>query len=147
MVGEIRYLERYKQLFNHSPWDGILPNGITPSDIDVVFDNKMRARLLFCEFTCKETLWEQKPYGQRTLYMQLLRTNNYENACVLCNHNVPAEQQINSIIDVLSFQMMRIPNRSGEVKFYPSRDKAYDGSKWLDFVKMFYGLDNELGAW
>lgn len=58
--GSIRNLERYKQLYEHSKWYGLLPRGITPSDIDVVFDFKLRARMLFCEFTTACTTWDQK---------------------------------------------------------------------------------------
>jgi hypothetical protein len=142
--GAIQNPERYKQLYDHSDWYGVLPNRITPSDIDVVFDNKLNARILFCDFTSAFTLWKQKKPGQKILYEQLLRTNNYANACVLCYHEVPVDAEINTLTDVKSFHVMRITNRDGCIRFFPNEHEAYSGDLWSGFVKSFYGLS---GAW
>jgi hypothetical protein len=137
--GAVRNEALYRQGYDHSAWGDILPRRITPSDIDVVFDNLERARVLFCEFTRNEC-WADKPFGQRTLYMQLLRTNNYQNACVLCHHCVDG-RDIDSLTDVQSFHVMRCNN--GEIEYM----EVIDGCLWGEFVKAFYGLENTWGQW
>ena len=143
--GEIRNKARYFQGFNHCSWANVLPRNITPSDIDVVFDNARNARQLFCEYTSNGELWTDKPYGQRCMYMQALQTNNYANACVLCSHSVPANQEIDSMRDVDSFHVMR--RVYGKVKYFPSETAPYSGADWVEFLKAFYGLENRWGTW
>lgn len=137
--GAVRSREAYRQGYDHTEWQ-FLPNRITPSDIDVVFDNQLRARQLFCEYS-RVRSWDEKPFGQRLVYMQLLNTNNYGNACVLCCHRVPASDDIRSLSDVVSFHVMR--NHCKTIEFLP----IYDGSLWPEFVKSFYGLENKWGEW
>ena len=143
--GEVRHRARFAQQIEHNGWCDVLPRSITPSDIDVVFDNMMRSRTLFCEFSSAVFLWDGKEKGQRYLYQQLLKTNNYQNACVLCHHNVPIEKNVNSLRDVVSFHVMRA-NR-GLIYFLPSESEAFPGTLWVDFVNSFYGLENNWGAW
>lgn len=143
--GAIRNRDRYKQCYDHSAWGVFLPNKITPSDIDVVFDYRLCARQLHCEFSVEAMLWSQKPFGQRCLYEQLLRTSNYNNACALCNHDVPTGVDINSLADVDSFHVMRCVK--GEICYFPSADKAFGGELWGDFVRAFYGMENKWGDW
>lgn len=45
--GEVRHPARFAQQVEHRGWCDVLPRNISPSDIDVVFDNMMRARTLF----------------------------------------------------------------------------------------------------
>lgn len=137
--GAVRNQETYRQGYDHTEWQ-FLPRKITPSDIDVVFDNQLRARHLFCEYT-RLRLWDEKPWGQKLLYQQLLNTNNYGNACVLCCHNVPPSRDIRSMSDVLSFHVMR--NFCQRVECLP----IYDGDLWPEFVKAFYGIKNKWGEW
>ncbi len=143
--GEVKHRARFAQQIEHNGWCDILPRNITPSDIDVVFDNMMLARMLFCEFSSAVSIWGGKPVGQRYAYQQLLKTNNYQNGCVLCRHDVPVGQNVNSLRDVVSFHLMRA-NR-GLVYFLPSETEPFHGSIWVDFVKSFYGLENNWGAW
>lgn len=143
--GEVQYRERFEQQVEHNGWCDILPNKITPSDIDVAFDNMARARHLFCEFSSVASLWSEKKWGQQLLYMQLLRTNNYANASVLCKHHVPIGQSVKSLNDVDSFQVMRAKN--GLIYYMPSKEETFPGTLWVDFVKSFYGLENNWGAW
>jgi len=143
--GSIRHKARYFQGFDHSGWGGVLERNITPSDIDVVFDNKLHGRTLFCEFSSSVDLWKDKPSGQRILYMQLLRTTNYSSAAVLCRHNTPADTPVNSLLDVVSFHVMRCVG--GQVVCTPSDSKPFPGGDWVEFVKCFYGLENGFGTW
>ena len=143
--GEVRYPERFAQQVEHAGWNGVLPRKITPSDIDVVFDNMLMARTLFCEFSSAVSLWGCKPSGQRYLYQQLLKTNNYRNGSVLCYHKTPVEKNVNSFADVISFHVMRA--NSGVIYFMPSEAESFPGTLWVDFVKSFYGLENNWGAW
>jgi hypothetical protein len=143
--GEVRHPARFAQQVVHAGWNGVLPRKITPSDIDVVFDNKLLARTLFCEFSCVAALWRDKEYGQQCLYQQLLKTNNYRNGSVLCYHRIPVEKNVNSFTDVISFHVMRA-NR-GFVYFLPSETETFPGTIWVDFVKSFYDLENNWGVW
>ena len=143
--GSVRHAARYKQGYDHSSWASVLPRKITPSDIDVVFDNLLHGRQLFCEFTSREALWTEKAHGQRVLYQQILRTTNYSSACVLCFHSVPSHLLIDSLKDVNSFHVMRCVD--GEVVYTPGDKRTFHGSLWTDFVKSFYGLENGFGTW
>jgi len=143
--GAIRNRERYFQGYDHSAWSKVLPRNITPSDIDVVFDNARNARVMFCEFSSQARVWRDKPQGQRLLYQQLLSTNNYANASVICYHNTPSAKDIDTLSGVLSFHVMR--KKRGEVIYLPAEDKAYAGDLWPDFVLSFYGCDTRFGAW
>jgi len=100
--GEVKHRARFAQQVEHNGWCDILPRNITPSDIDVVFDNMLMTRMLFCEFSSAVSLWGCKSGGQRYLYQQLLKTNNYRNGCVLCRHNVSVERNVNSLNDAVS---------------------------------------------
>ena len=143
--GTVKYRDRFAQQVEHDGWCDILPRNITPSYIDVVFDNMRLARVLFCEFSSAVSLWGGKPGGQRYLYQQLLKTNNYKNGCVLCRHDVPVERNVNSFKDVVSFHVMRAS--AGLVYFMPSETEYFPGALWVDFVKSFYGIENNWGAW
>ena len=143
--GVVRYRDRFEQRVEHDGWDGVLPGKITPSDIDVVFDCMMMARTLFCEFSAEVSIWRDKKTGQRLLYQQLLKTNNYRNGCVLCYHNTPVSRSVNSFKDVISFHVMRA--NSGLVYYMPSETESFPGTLWVDFVKSFYGLENNWGTW
>jgi len=143
--GEVRYRDRFSQQIEHNGWCDVLPRSITPSDIDVVFDNMRLARTLFCEFSSAVSVWGGKQNGQRYLYQQLLKTNNYKNGCVLCRHNVPVERNVNSFNDVVSFHLMRA--NAGRVYYMPSEEEPFPGTLWVDFVKAFYGLENNWGVW
>ena len=144
--GVVKHRARFAQQIEHIGWDGVLPKKITPSDIDVVFDNMRLARVLFCEFSSVVSTWGGKKAGQRYLYQQLLRTNNYKNGCALCRHDVPVERNVNSFNDVVSFHVMRVSSK-GLVYFMPSETEPFPGTLWVDFVKSFYGLENDWGAW
>lgn len=139
--GAIRHRERYSQGYDHSEWGRILPRKITPSDVDVVFDNMLNARQMFCEFTSSFRLWSQKPRGQRLLYQQLLSTSNYQNASVLCYHEVEPSRNIRTAEDVISFHVMRKVN--GRVCLFPEENRPYRGENWIEFVKSFYGVSEE----
>lgn len=143
--GEVRHRARFAQQIEHDGWFGALPRKISPSDIDVVFDNMLMARTLFCEFSSAVSVWSGKEIGQQYLYQQLLKTNNYKNGSVLCRHNIPVERNVNSLNDVVSFHVMRA--KAGVVYFMPSETEPFPGTLWVDFVKSFYGLENNWGTW
>lgn len=137
---------RYRQGYDHTAWASILPRRITPSDIDVVFDNMMHQRSLFCEFSAECVLWKQKKLGQRLSYQQQVMGSQYKHCAVLCNHEVPPERAIRSLDDVLSFHVMK---RSGsKVVFLPDENRAYGGELWRSFVQSFYGQgDTSWAKW
>ena len=143
--GAVRHAERYRQGYDHSGWASILPRRITPSDIDVVFDNGLHGRQLFCEFTSRDILWSEKPAGQRWLYEQLLKSGSRGSACVLCSHDVPVDSLIDTTKNVSSFHVMRYCE--GRIIYTPGDRVTFSGLLWLDFVKSFYGLENGFGAW
>lgn len=143
--GSVRHAERYRQGYDHSGWASVLPRRITPSDIDVVFDDYLHGRQLFCEFTSRDLVWTDKPPGQRMLYERLLKSGSPASACVLCSHDVPAESLINTTQHVTSFHVMRYTPKG--IVFSPGDHQTFDGSLWVDFVKSFYGLENGFGTW
>lgn len=143
--GSVRHTARYRQGYDHSGWASILPRRITPSDIDVVFDNAFHGRQLFCEFTSRDIYWPEKPFGQRVVYEQLLKSGSPSSACVLCSHDVPSDSLIDTSRHVDSFQVMRVSE--GRVVYTPGERLTFSGSLWVDFVKSFYGLENGFGTW
>ncbi len=86
------------KMIDHSSWP-ISPSGRTFSDIDAVFDN--RGSLIFVEFARSDfpLSWSSISTGQRWLYQSTLK-NKHSSIAVLACHNVPSDQQINSMTDI-----------------------------------------------
>ena len=131
--GSVRVEMAYAQgkMLDHSAWNGILPRGITPSDIDSVFDNN--GWLLFCEIKFGEVdaSWDGVSTGQRRLAESLV-LNSQRQAAVLCFHHVDTARLIDTVKDVHSFSPMWAPG--GKVETYG----PFHGNRWERFVLSFY---------
>jgi len=133
--GDVRNLLRYKQLFNHVNLSANLPRRISPSDIDMVLDNKRDDRILFGELTMAES-WDEKGKGQRELYERLVMTSGAQCFSVLLTHHMEAEEAIDTLYDVDSFHVMY---KQEERITYSD---VLGGCLWPDFVAEFYREPN-----
>lgn len=128
------------KMVDHSSWqrgDWVLPRKITPSDIDFTFlpdqsqfvlDNN--GSLIYGELTRGFANWLNVRYGQRLLYENCIRHGPH--CAVICQHNVPTTEQIDSRSDVLAFQVMVF-----DFKFV--RTEVYtDNLRWQNFIKAWF---------
>lgn len=127
--GRILVESAYAQskMVDSSKWD--LPRGITPSDVDLVFDN--RGALLFGEFSRWKRSWEELEPGQRWLYESLAYRPGAISA--LLKHSVPVDTAICSRNDVEEFTLR-----------YYDKDRTlftrgpFPGELWPQFVHNWY---------
>lgn len=107
--GSIVVEEAYAQgkMLDSSSWDGLLPRNITPSDVDLVFDDLKYGRRLFCEFARNYMDWRDVPRGQSQLYRSLVVSGCGSTYAALVSHDVPIDQTIDTLHDVMTFQVMR----------------------------------------
>ena len=131
--GAIRVEEAYAQgkMLESSSW--VLPRNITPSDIDLVFDDGVNEVVVFCEFSSQVTNWTDVAYGQFLLYQAVIRDS--ANLACLCKHSVPTSSVIDTKNDVDSFQVMFC----SEGWYYVSPE--YPGRWWGDFVERVFNGD------
>lgn len=125
--GAIYAEQAYAQgkMLNNSAWNGMLPRNITPSDIDLVFDNN--GWQLLCELSSQTSNWAELKRGQRLLYQGL--TIKHRTIGVLLKHSVPKDRQIDTLKDIDSFQVMISGGRITEI---------FGGERWQRFVEQFY---------
>jgi len=117
-------------MLDHSGWYGVLPRGITPSDIDFVFD--ANGRLLLGELKSKVANWDNVPAGQRRLYQAFAMLGC---VCVVARHETPEGKQIDTLRDVVAFQVMR-KNEAGNL----SIGSVIGGNAaWQEFVLRHFG--------
>lgn len=135
--GAIRSVEHYllAKKLNHSSWQKgsrILPRNITPSDVDMYFDN--RGRIIFGELTTNFPEWASISDGQRMGYQNMIRGSAH--CAVVAFHNaVPEDQEIDSRLDILGFQPMIFDG--GDFIL----GETYNGNdKWQDFI--FWWFEN-----
>jgi hypothetical protein len=111
------------KMLDHSKWD--LPRRIKPSDIDMCVDND--GDILFCEITSHANSWEDLDVGQRRLYISAIGNKH---VAVLVRHNVIGQRQIDTINDVVSFEVMA--RQDDEVEFYKPV------CSWPDFITRWW---------
>lgn len=134
MRGEIYSLEAYARgkVLEHSEWAGVLPRKITPSDIDMVFDNN--GKFLFCELNSQFADFESLDVGQYRLYRNLVLMGQGNVTAALLHHATPEPGvKIRTMSDVLSFQLMRFREDRVAVS------KVYEGALWRKYVEKFFG--------
>jgi hypothetical protein len=118
------------KMMDSSGWNGLLRNGITPSDIDLpeiplCFDNN--GNIIFCDFSRTYDNWENSIPGQRWLYESLIRDRAH--CAALCKHNVTPDllRKIDTLRDVETFHIM-------VWDFERVVSPVYDGALWQRFV-------------
>lgn len=105
MRGGIHSEEAYAlgKMLDHSAWSD-LPRKITPSDLDMAFDND--GKIIFGELSSSECEWQRLSRGQRLLYENAIK--NSPHCAVLCKHAVSLAdgRPIDTRGDITSFQVM-----------------------------------------
>ena len=131
--GKIYCEQAYAQgkMLDNSSWE--LPRMITPSDIDLVFDDGQMGRIIFVELSSSETHWNLLSVGQRRLYSRLVAKGHGKVFAALCKHSVPQDQQINTRNDIDTFQVMYFGSLLGY-----ATSPLYQGTLWANFVTKFY---------
>lgn len=132
--GRILNEEAYTRgkMLDHAGWSDILPRLITPSDIDMVIDNA--GRILFVEFSSKTCVWGHLARGQRLLYQNVVKAGGGKQTAALCHIKPEAGKQIDTVHDVIRFQVMYLKN--GELEISP----VMEGDKWVDAVKAILNI-------
>ena len=136
--GAIRNIDAYARgkMLDHSSWqlgEQKLPRLITPSDIDMVFDN--RGWALFCEISRKHSKWSAlraDAKGQHDTYLSTIK--NTVHCAVLCKHSVSlsAERAIDTRNDIESFQVMLYDPR---LPLLMANTEIFTGNgRWQRFV-------------
>lgn len=116
------------KMMQSDKWAGYLPRGITPSDIDLYFDND--GQLLICEINTHTCRWADLPAGQRRGYESFVKRGLL---AVCCQVRLPEPpQNICTFSDVIRFQFMRLELG------YIQPSKIFDGSKWPSFVRCWF---------
>lgn len=143
--GRIRNSEAYARgkMLDHSGWqkgDNKLPRNITPSDIDMVFDNS--GDVLFCEVSSSRVEWKDLDIGQRKTYQNSIRGT--DNFAVLCTHAVPldAGRQINSRQDIQQFQVMVFDPKHRNP--FVTTEVFVGNDRWQKFVSVWFNNPSEI---
>jgi len=94
------------KMLDHSSWNGRLPRNITPSDIDMTFDNN--GDVLACELSRKHKEWKDVPLGQRLIYERFVFNGTYRHIAAICYHTVAPDfgRKIDSRDDIKVFQLL-----------------------------------------
>lgn len=135
MSGEIYSAEAYAQgkMLDHSSWQDhpTLPRGITPSDIDVVFDNA--GNVLFVELSSSTAKWADLAFGQRRVYEAVIWETKH--CAIVCRHNVSLQdgRRIDSRQDIIACQPMLFDD--GAIWVCPVIE---GNSKWQGLVRQWY---------
>lgn len=131
--GSIYCEQAYAQgkMLDNSKWK--LPRNITPSDIDIVFDDTQHGRVLFVELTSSHTTWNTVSTGQRLLYSGLVIRGCNRVFASLAKHTVPINLQIDTRNDITHFQVMYYASLLGW-----ATSQVYTGDLWPEFVDAFY---------
>lgn len=128
--GAIYAEEAYAQgkMLDNSSWYGVLPRGITPSDIDAVFDNS--GAFVLSEWSSSKTVWAGLETGQRLAYENLIKKTS--NVAAVCKHSVPIDRQIDTRHDCDWFQVMWWDG--SKLCF----SIVFEGSRWSAFVESWF---------
>ena len=124
--GKIHHRAGYEKakMLDHSGWTEIMPRKITPSDIDFVVE--LDGRVLAGELKTDITEFKDMSHGQRRTYETLARKGI---TVVLVKHGTPEGQDINTITDVVSFQVMA--SKCGQLL----SSKVFPGKYWKKFLE------------
>jgi hypothetical protein len=132
-AGRIIREEAYalSKMLDSSGWNGLLRQKITPSDIDLMFDND--GSVLYVDFSITYDNWNdlgQALKGQRRAYESNIRYGPH--CAAVCKHSVTPEmgRRIDTFRDVDRFQAMIWD-------FEPVLSPIFDGALWSTFVKVW----------
>lgn len=103
------------KMLDHTDWVDHLPRNITPSDIDMVFDN--RGRIIQIELSPSIDKWEFLQVGQRELHFSYVRAGKGAISAVIARHNTPPDRYINSYKDVISWTLAYYDQKTKDISF------------------------------
>jgi len=132
--GKIMVEEAYARgkMLDNSGWRTVCPRGITPSDIDLVFDDKQSGRVIFGELSNGCKFWRDLPFGQRQLYSTRVVKGCGDTVAALLTHNVTSGQ-IDTMRDIQTFQLMIYAAMFGY-----ATTSLIQGDKFPVYVDLFY---------
>lgn len=129
------------KMLDHSGWNGLLRDRITPSDIDIpgvpiFLDNN--GAMIFADLTTSYQSWDKTLIGQRRGYEALCQWGPH--CSVLCRHSVKPGmgRKINTLRDVEQFQVMVWDFQASRQARGPSSfvlSPVYSGKWWQAFVQ------------
>lgn len=122
------------KMLNHSGWNNVLPRGITPSDVDMFFDNA--GSILYCEISKHHRDWcelDEKAYGQSLGYKNIIEGT--KNLAVLCRHDVDRDRQINTLTDISSFHVRAFDFAKNKII---ETSVVFDNKWWQAFVLSWF---------
>lgn len=134
--GDIICEQAYAQgkMLNHSGWNGRLPRGITPSDVDMLLDDD--GVILFIEISSQHKDWMELEIGQRKCYQNIVR-GNQEHMAALVTHSVPVSEKIDTSRDFETVQcLLWTPDG-----FMLSEVKELNAAIWKKFVVQWFDLE------
>lgn len=132
-TGKILCEEAYARgkMLDNSSWKERLPNGITPSDADLMFDSQWHGLVLTGEVSARTDDWRGLSAGQRMIYQTLARQNG---VAALVHHSVPLPGIVDTYYDIDSFSIM----------YWDEDNKClrtagpFPGDEWRQFVPEWY---------
>lgn len=122
------------KVLESSGWNGLLRDKITPSDIDLIFDN--RGSILFADFSIQCDRWEEVKAKLRGQYMAYEAAVAHGPHCAaICKHSVKPDllRKIDTLRDVERFQVM-------VWDYGPVLSPVYDGAYWQHFVTFWVNI-------
>ena len=139
--GAIRSEEAYAlgKMLDHSAWAGVLPRNVTPSDVDMCFDNA--GRVIFGELSSEHCEWRKISVGQRRLYQGLIDGSD-KHCAVVCRHCVsPSDhKKIDTRNDIVAFQIMVYDDAA----FALFETDVYGSDEWQRFVLRWFDDPHQL---
>lgn len=92
------------KMLNNTGWLNKLPRGITPSDIDLVFENKGRTLLVELSPTIRD--WKFVAAGQRGVYETQVLQQRGACASVIARHETEYDKYIDTLRDIKDWELM-----------------------------------------
>lgn len=117
------------KMLDHSVWGDLLPRLITPSDVDMVIDNR-HGFILLCELSRQVSDWKNIKIGQREVYEHLIKDTRH--MAVLLSHKID-DGEICTVRDIDSYQTMLHDPQLGFVCNIVLDAQAAD--QWVRFVQ------------
>jgi hypothetical protein len=121
------------KMLDHSGWIGLLPRGSSPSDIDLIFDDRKHGRVLFVELSSTVHQWNLLQKAQREIHERLVAGGFGKILSVVCKHSVPHDRQIDTHADIQRFQIMYFGALLGW-----ATSPVMSGEWWPSFVAEFF---------
>ncbi len=136
-TGKILIESAYAQgkMLDHTGWQGQLPRGITPSDVDMRFSFHHSRRSIEVELKFNCASWDHVSYGQLLAYKDEVEAHAGKKVAIIASHSVPPDRQIDSFRDITAFQVMAWIE--GKITYSPI---MFGSESFTSFVKWYAEL-------